>query len=73
MALKGGHKFSEEYHEVFRNEERDFRWTNEIYLFKETGLKWLAEKGCEWVKVNAEPGDLVLCQYNCEVILYWTC
>ncbi|KAF4556638.1 Hypothetical protein D9617_1g085160 [Elsinoe fawcettii] len=60
MALRGGHKFSEEYHNVFRDEPRDFRWTNEIYLFKETGLKWLADKGCEWVKVNAEPGDLVL-------------
>ena len=31
--------------------------------FKETGLKWLADKGCEWIKVNAEPGDLVLCTY----------
>ncbi|KAI5200103.1 hypothetical protein E4T39_05850 [Aureobasidium subglaciale] len=60
LALKGGHKVSEEYHNVFRNEHREFRWTNEMYLFKETGLKWLADRGHEWVKVDAEPGDLVL-------------
>jgi hypothetical protein len=62
LAMKGAHKFSEEYHDVFRDEERGFRWTNEIYMYKDTGLKWLADKGCEWVKVNAEPGDLVLCK-----------
>lgn len=62
LVLKGGHKVSEEYHNVFRNEHREFRWTNEMYLFKETGLKWLADRGYEWVKVNAEPGDLVLCK-----------
>lgn len=60
LVLKGGHKVSEEYHNVFRNEERGFRWTNEIYLFKDTGLKWLADRGYEWVKVDAEPGDVVL-------------
>lgn len=31
-----------------------------MYVFKETGLKWLQERGLEWVKVNAGPGDLVL-------------
>lgn len=32
-----------------------------MYLFKETGLKWLKDRGYEWVKVNAGPGDLILC------------
>lgn len=81
MVLKGGHLVSQEYHKEFNEEEREFRWTNEVsllervtprrslgsdscvtqmYLFKDTGLKWLADKGLEWVKVNAGPGDLVL-------------
>jgi len=33
-----------------------------MYLFKETGLKWLKDRGYEWVKVNAGPGDLILCE-----------
>jgi len=60
IVCKGAHLLSEEYHDVFRGEERIHQWTNEWYGFKETGLKWLEEKGCEWVKVCAEPGDLIL-------------
>lgn len=30
VVLKGGHEVSAEYHDVFRNEERGFRWTNEV-------------------------------------------
>ncbi|GAA5854282.1 hypothetical protein JCM9279_005107 [Rhodotorula babjevae] len=60
VVLKGGHNISKEYHETFYDEEREFRWTNEMYLFKETGLEWLKDRGYEWVKVNAGPGDLIL-------------
>ncbi|BGP33048.1 hypothetical protein JCM10296v2_004837 [Rhodotorula toruloides] len=64
VVLKGDHLVSKEYHEAFKNEEQEFRWTNEMYLFKETGLKWLEEKGLEWVKVNCGPGDLVLWDFR---------
>ena len=30
MVLKGGHLVSEEYHKAFSEEEREFRWTNEV-------------------------------------------
>ncbi|KAM0753443.1 hypothetical protein T439DRAFT_297788 [Meredithblackwellia eburnea MCA 4105] len=60
VVLKGGHLVSKEYHDIFRNEEREFRWTNEMYLFKETGISWLKEKGLEFVKVDCGPGDMVL-------------
>jgi len=60
VVLKRGHEVSEEYHRVFKDEERGFRWTNEMYVFKETGLDWLKEQGYEWVKVNCGPGDMVL-------------
>lgn len=39
----------------------DYR-TEEWYGFTEAGQKWLKEKGCEWIKVEAEPGDLLLCK-----------
>ncbi|KAK4051417.1 hypothetical protein OIV83_002901 [Microbotryomycetes sp. JL201] len=60
-VLRGGHKVSEEYHQTF-GEDPDpiFRWTNEVYMFKDEGLQWFKEKGLEWIKVNAGPGDLVL-------------
>ncbi|KAF3049637.1 hypothetical protein E8E11_006306 [Didymella keratinophila] len=35
-------------------------WTNEWYGFTKEGMAWLDKKGFEWVKVNAEPGDLIL-------------
>lgn len=34
----------------------------QMYVFKDSGLQWLQERGYEWVKVNCEPGDLVLCK-----------
>ncbi|KAH0312465.1 hypothetical protein KCU71_g7282, partial [Aureobasidium melanogenum] len=60
IVCKGAHKYSEEYHEQFKDEEPIPTWTNEWYGFKDTGMQWLKEKGCEWVKVCAEPGDLLL-------------
>lgn len=30
--LKGGHEVSEEFHDIHRNEDRGFRWTNEVGL-----------------------------------------
>ncbi|KAL4976871.1 hypothetical protein BDW66DRAFT_150629 [Aspergillus desertorum] len=45
---------------VIRAEERIPAWTPEWYGFTETSMKWLAERNCEWVKVCAEPGDLLL-------------
>ncbi|KAK7717167.1 hypothetical protein SLS57_006311 [Botryosphaeria dothidea] len=62
IVCKGGHRVSEEYHEVMRaeGEERIPAWTSEWYGFKERGMKWLEEKGCKWEKLCAEPGDLLL-------------
>lgn len=34
--------------------------TNEWYGYKETGLKWLEEKGYKFEKICAEQGDLIL-------------
>ncbi|CAG8947391.1 unnamed protein product [Penicillium salamii] len=60
IVCKGAHLLSEEFHEVFKEEERIWSWTTEWYGFTEAGQAWLKERGCEWVKVEAEPGDLLL-------------
>ncbi|KAI1852052.1 hypothetical protein JX266_002905 [Neoarthrinium moseri] len=61
IVCKGGHMLSEEFHKGFANEpNRIPAWTPEWYGFTDEGMAWLKEKGCEWVKINAEPGDLLL-------------
>lgn len=61
IVCKGGHALSEEFHEEFKDEpNKIWAWTNEWYGFTEQGMEWLKKKGCEWIKVNAEPGDLLL-------------
>ncbi|KAL1645324.1 hypothetical protein SLS61_008394 [Didymella pomorum] len=58
---KGAHHLSEEFHEEFKDEpNKIWAWTNEWYGFTKEGMAWLEKKGCEWVKVNAEAGDLIL-------------
>ena len=56
---EGTHNLSQEYHDTFANEKRRPFWTSEWYGFSEEGLQWLEQKGCEWHKVCAEPGDLI--------------
>lgn len=51
---------SEEFHKAFIDEPRIPAWTPEWYGFTDNGMQWLEEKGCEWVKVCADPGDLLV-------------
>lgn len=70
IVCRGAHRLSEQFHREFSAFEKDpvFRWTQEWYGFSEAGLKWLEEHGsganggpeCEWVKVECEPGDLLV-------------
>ncbi|KAG7285026.1 hypothetical protein NEMBOFW57_009644 [Staphylotrichum longicolle] len=61
IVCKGAHLLSEEFHAEFKDEpDKIWAWTKEWYGFTDKGMKWLADKGCEWIKVNAEPGDLLL-------------
>jgi hypothetical protein len=60
IVCKGAYHLSEQFHREMAHEERIPQWTNEWYGFTESGMKWLADHGCEWVKVCAEPGDLLL-------------
>jgi len=43
-----------------KNEERIPAWTKEWYGFTDAGMKWLKYHGCEWHKVCADAGDLIV-------------
>lgn len=43
-----------------KDEPRIPAWTSEWFGFTNNGMKWLEEKGCKWVKVCADPGDLLV-------------
>ncbi|KAB8210428.1 hypothetical protein BDV34DRAFT_186739 [Aspergillus parasiticus] len=60
IVCKGAHNLSEQFHKEMAWEERIPAWNPEWYGFTELGMKWLTDHGCEWVKVCAEPGDLLL-------------
>ncbi|EWZ30196.1 uncharacterized protein FOBCDRAFT_263786 [Fusarium oxysporum Fo47] len=61
MVCKGAHLLSEEFHKDFKDEpNKIWAWTHEWYGFTAEGMEWLKNKGCEWQKVNAGPGDLIV-------------
>ncbi|OJJ07528.1 hypothetical protein ASPVEDRAFT_88776 [Aspergillus versicolor CBS 583.65] len=60
IVCPGGHKVSEQFHREMASEPRIPAWTPEWFGFTENGMKWLADHGLEWVKVCAEPGDLIV-------------
>ncbi|KAL1614334.1 hypothetical protein SLS54_009828 [Diplodia seriata] len=62
IVCRGAHRLSDEYHAAMREagDERIAAWTSEWYGVTERGMGWLRERGCEWVKLCAEPGDLLV-------------
>ncbi|CAK7207207.1 hypothetical protein SEUCBS139899_010016 [Sporothrix eucalyptigena] len=61
IVCRGGHLSSKQFHDDIRGtEDRIPAWTREWYGYTEKGMKWLEEHGHEWIKVEAEPGDLLL-------------
>lgn len=60
IVCPGGHLLSDEFHVALKDEPRIPAWTPEWFGYTENGMKWLDEKGLKWVKVCAEPGDLLV-------------
>lgn len=60
IVCKGAHLYSEQFHKEMAWETPIPAWNPEWYGFTDAGMKWLEDKGLEWVKVSAEPGDLLL-------------
>lgn len=42
------------------DEPRIPAWTPEWFGFTDNGMKWLADQGLQWIKVCADPGDLIV-------------
>ena len=66
IVMKGSSKLFDQFfsetreqddHEDKPPEEENFR---DLFIFKEEDVKWFEKRGCEMMKVNLEPGDLVL-------------
>ncbi|KAL8281007.1 hypothetical protein RQP46_006686 [Phenoliferia psychrophenolica] len=62
MVLKGSSRLMEEYFDTFPEEKANGNsWgPADWYGFSDEQQKWFFGRGCEWVKVTAEPGDLIL-------------
>jgi ectoine hydroxylase-related dioxygenase (phytanoyl-CoA dioxygenase family) len=60
IVCKGGHVLSEQFHKDMADEPRIPAWTPEWFGFTDRGMQWLKDHGLEWVKVCAEPGDLIV-------------
>jgi len=62
LVLKGSNKLEEEYFRQFPEEKKNHNsWgPADWYGFTEVQQQWFYERGCEWIKVCGEPGDLFL-------------
>lgn len=62
IVCRGAHMLSEQFHREMADEPRIPAWTPEWFGYTERGMQWLKDHGCEWVKVEAGPGDLIVCE-----------
>ncbi|KAF6800902.1 phytanoyl- dioxygenase [Colletotrichum sojae] len=60
IVCKGSHNLSAQFHKDLKDEPRIPAWTKEWYGFTDRGMQWLADHGGEWIKVCADPGDLIV-------------
>ncbi|KAI5478474.1 hypothetical protein MNV49_005115 [Pseudohyphozyma bogoriensis] len=62
MVLKGSSLILEEYFKLFPEEKANHHsWgPADWYGFTQKQQEWFFERGCEWIKVCAGPGDLIL-------------
>ena len=58
MLLPGSHNLVEEYFDT--QTDSDSWKVEDRYYFGEAGMKWFADRGAKPIKVEAEPGDLIL-------------
>jgi hypothetical protein len=60
IVCEGAHLLSEQFHKEMAWETPIPAWNPEWYGFTDEGMKWLENHNTRWVKVCAEPGDLLL-------------
>lgn len=66
MVLDGSSKYYTELWEHFDYKKPENGWNSWAFqLVDEEMCSWLESKGCKWVKVCAQPGDLMLWDSVC--------
>lgn len=60
MVLKGSSQLVEEYFDMYGRNEIKTWGPVDWYGFTDEQQQWFFDKGCEWIKVEAGPGDLIL-------------
>ncbi|ERS97048.1 hypothetical protein HMPREF1624_06377 [Sporothrix schenckii ATCC 58251] len=61
IVCRGAHNTSQQFHDAMRGtEDRIPAWTKEWYGYTDRGMAWLRDHAHAWIKVEAEPGDLLL-------------
>lgn len=58
------------YGQFFEEHEADtpeggWSWRDSYHFTNPAHLQWFYDRGCEWVKVEAEPGDVILWDSRC--------
>lgn len=59
-VLRGSHNFVEDFFKSHDVTNIGAWGIEDFYMFNEDQQKWFSDKGCETVKVCADPGDLIL-------------
>ncbi|WWC71163.1 uncharacterized protein I206_105116 [Kwoniella pini CBS 10737] len=60
-VLEGSIQHYNEFFEAFKHEMPEEGWTwKDAAWYKDYHLQWFFDRGCKWVKVEADPGDLIL-------------
>ena len=64
MVLEGSLPLYTEFFETHDPPAAGWSWRDN-YVHTEAQVKWFTDRGCKWVKVEAEPGDLILWDSRC--------
>ena len=64
MVLSGSLPLFNEFFETHAPPPEGFSWADS-YKYIEQDMQWFYDRGCKWVKVEAEPGDVILWDSRC--------
>lgn len=66
MVLSGSLPLYNQYFEEHEEDKPEDGWTwADSYHFPQDRLQWFYDRGCKWIKVEAEPGDVILWDSRC--------
>ena len=60
VVMRGSHKLNEKFFGTHKVVGRKTWGPDDWFPFEQSEVAWFKEKGCELIKVCAEPGDLIL-------------